>query len=300
MATFKNRGEQVCQTEGVRLRAKFKDSSGTLADLDAFPTITITQPSGSVLLGPTSAGVYRLSTGVYGYDFLTGYNQSLGIYTDTWDGILSGFPVSGSFSFVLVNGQIPSASSDGYMTLGQDVPYCYSQKAILTINKLLMLVKARLNSRGLKVGKDSFGNNKFSQCDIFSVDIIVANLIASLSHFNAMPHFTNFTFDDDAIGTTFLDVIAQGAVINLLAGQALLERGSEYSVSESALTFSVSTLSELLNSQWSAEVTAHTARVTAIKATMKPAALGLGTLTIGSGSNPAVASLRFRKARRIF
>jgi hypothetical protein len=63
MAVVKSRSQILNPTDQVQLVAQFKDDNNVPADLDSFPQITIIQPSGGVLLGPTSQGVYRIDVG---------------------------------------------------------------------------------------------------------------------------------------------------------------------------------------------------------------------------------------------
>lgn len=300
VTTFKNRGEQVFPTEGVRLRAQFSGPDGLPADLDSFPTVTITQPSGNVMLGPTSAGVYKVSTGLYGYDFITGINQNIGVYMDTWRGTISGYPVMGSFNFIVIQSQIPAINTDGYMHLGDDVPFNFSQNAIFNINKLLKIFRARVNSAGKKKSKDKYGNDIYVDCDIYSIDQMVSFLGGSLAMFNAVPTFSNYTFDDSDVSTIFADLIVQGAVISALASKALIEKGKEFNVTDNGLSFTPATVADMLNSQYGTELANHMEKIKLTKQNLRPKSLGLGTLSVNSYGNPAVNALRFRKARRIF
>jgi hypothetical protein len=80
MTIYRSRGEIVNQTETINLKASFFNMAGDLADTDSFPTIKIIEPSGNLVLGPTSAGVARMSVGVYQFDFAVGINASLGVW----------------------------------------------------------------------------------------------------------------------------------------------------------------------------------------------------------------------------
>lgn len=70
-------------------------SGGPLVDLDALPTVTITNlQNGAVLVGPTTTGVTHPSTGVYIYNWSA--PVSGGLYQIVWDGLISGDPHQGS------------------------------------------------------------------------------------------------------------------------------------------------------------------------------------------------------------
>lgn len=297
---FRSRGETVGFTETVQLRAKFRDGDGNLADLDAFPTITLVQPSGNVVLGPTNTGVYHLSTGVYGFDYTVSMAPgNLGVWIDIWNGTLDGFTATGEFNFVVQNTQMPAVNTDGYIHLGDDPGFDYSQVEIANINKLIKTLKARLNSSGKSRAVDVNGNVVFIDCDIFSIDQLVTFIASSLTLFNEIPTFTFFTFADSDIISQFHDVIVQGAAIMALASKSLIERGREFTVSDNGIQFNPPTVSELMNTQWSTELTNHTEKIKLIKANMKPSPLGMGTLSITVGRNTVISQLRHRRARQI-
>lgn len=300
MVTLKSRDETIMHADTVRLKAQFRDSSGVAADLDAFPQITIIQPSGNVAVGPTSLGVIRLDVGLYAFDYEVGLNDSFGVWTDSWNGELSGIPISGDFNFVIFNTQLPSINTDGYKSLGDDPGFNYSQLAICNINDLLKLVRARLDSQGKAKFTDEFGNTVYVDCDIFSVDQLVTFLVSSLSMFNQIPHFTEFTFEDTDIIRTFASILAEGAVIWALGSKALLERGREFQITDQGLNFNPPTVSELMQTEWSALLNHHKEIVKEIKANMKPSPYGLGTLTVSTSRHPAIRRLRHLRSRQIF
>lgn len=300
--TVRYRSETVNQTDSVRLRAQFRDLLGQPTDLDAFPQISIIQPSGNVLLGPTSAGVAHIGppgSGLYEYELKIGINDSIGVWTDFWSGTLDGYVATGEFNFVVINTQLPATNSDGYIHLGDDVGFDYSQIAIFNINKCLKALRARLNSSGKVLTKDVYNNPIYVDCDIYSVDMLVTFLADSLTLFNEIPHFTLFTFDDSEIIKQFQNVIVQGATIMALSSKALIERGREFTISDNGLNFTPPTMSEMLSTQWQKEMDNHFEKVKIIKANMKPSPLGLGTLTITAARNPLVSQLRHRRARQI-
>lgn len=297
--TIRYRSEAIPQTDTVRLRALFRGSDGQPADLDSFPQISIIQPSGNVAVGPTSSGVARLSTGTYEYDYAVGINDSIGVWTDVWTGTLNGFSVTGTFNFVVMNTQLPAINTDGYVHLGDDPGFDYSQDAIRNINKILKAVKARLNSSGKSKGRDAYGNVIYVDCDIYSVDVLVTFIADSVGWFNEIPHLTNFTLDDSEFVNQFFHILVQGAVILALGSKALIERGREFTISDNGINFTPPTVSELLNTQWSTELTNHTERLKSIKQNLKPGPLGLGLISISSARNPVISQLRHRRARQI-
>lgn len=299
MATYRSRGETVGLTEIIQLRALFKGPDGNPADLDAFPQVAIVQPSGNVALTPTSSGVYRLSTGLYGYDYCIGINGSLGVWDDVWTGSLNGFAVTGTFNFVVQNTMMPAINSDGYVHLGDDPGFHYSQVAIRNINTMLKTLRARLNSSGKAKAKDMNGNVIYIDCDIYSIDQLVTFLANSITEFNQLPYITNFEFSDTDFVHQFHDVLVQGATLMALASKALIERGREFQITDNGLNFTPPTVSELLNTQWSTELTNYFEKLKIIKANLRPAPFGLGTITITAARNPIISQLRHRRARQI-
>src|SRR3989304_1589041 len=195
----------------VRLRTRFRGPNGQYTDLDAFPMVTIIQPTGGIAVGPTSSGVFREDVGVYGFDFEIALQTSLGVWVDVWQGTLNGFTVLSEFTFQVNTTQLPAINSDGYRHLGDDVGFDYSQIAIANINDLLKLLRARLKSAGKHKTKDEFGNDIFVDCDIYTTAELVTFLVMSLSQFNETPHFTAFAFDDTPIIQTFMGILEQGA-----------------------------------------------------------------------------------------
>lgn len=300
MATLRTRSEQVGFGETIRLVAQFKNSSGTLVDLDLFPSLTIVQPSGGAYLGPTSQGVFRLGVGMYGYDLPIPLNTPIGVWNDLWSGTLDGYNTVAEGMFVVSNTQLPAVNTDGYWHLGDDPGTCYSQTAIRNINLLLKTLKARLKSAGKATMKDEFGNDVLVDCDIYSVDSMVSFLANSISAFNEIPHFTFFTFEDTEFIQIFHDVLVQGATLMAVSSQGLIERGREFQFTDNGINFNPPTMSEILQSQWTAELQSHYEKLKLIKSNMKPGPSGLGTLTITTSRHPAVRRLRHLRARQLF
>jgi hypothetical protein len=296
--TTSPRSSIIMPGDTVRLRVLFRGSDGQPADLDAFPAITIVEPSGGVVAGPTSAGVFREAVGTYGFDFDVGLMPALGVWRDLWQGTLNGFAVVSEFTFMVGTTEMPAINTDGYVHLGDDPGFSYSQNAIMNINELLKLLRARLNSRGKHADLDEFGNRIYTDCDIFNIDQLVSFLVMALSEFNETPAFTYFTFDDTPIIKEFAGILVQGATLVALSSQALIERGREFQITDNGIGFTPPTISELMNTQWSTELSNWYDRVKLIKFNMKPNPLGLGTLRPLAAA-PQFLRLRHLRARRI-
>ncbi len=296
--SIKNRGELIEPTDVANLTVQFRDQMGTPIDTDTFPTISIIQPSGLVLLSPTSAGVSHVDTGKYSFLFSVPINGPYGVYNDIWTGIINGFKVEATFSFVVSHTDLPAINSDGYMHLGDSVGFDYSQAAIFNINKILKMVKARLNSSGKAKKVDANGNVMYVDCDIYSLDMLVSFIAMALSKFNSIPYFTNFTFDDTDFIAQFGEILAQTAIVFALASQALIERGREFQLTDNGINFNPPTVSELLNTEFNTELANNFETIKMIKASMRPGPLGIALFN-GNSSSPSFRRLRHLKERRI-
>jgi len=127
---IKSRGELIDVTDQVNLTIQFKDTNGDPVDTDSFPTISIIQPSGLVAIAATSAGVTKISTGKYSFIYTVPINGPYGVFNDIWVGYINGFRVEANFSFVVLHTQVPAINTDGYVHLGDDPGFQYSQAAI--------------------------------------------------------------------------------------------------------------------------------------------------------------------------
>lgn len=295
------RGETTDVTEQVNLTVQFKDPSGNPIDTDSFPKISIIQPSGDVLIAPTSVGVAKIGTGKYSYIFTVPINGPYGIYNDLWVGYVSGFRLETMFEFAVLGTNVPQINIDGYVALGNDPGFHYSQAAIKNINKLLKILRARLNSSGKARSTDSYGNVIFVDCDIFSVDMLVSFIAAALWDFNQVPYFTFFQFDDDNFVEQFGEILVEGATLYALASKALIERGREFQLTDNGLSFNPPTVSELMQTQYSTLLTAYTDRLKYIKNSLRPFPKGIGVFSMSSSNlNPAIKRLQHLRQRQIF
>ena len=298
--TIKARGEFIDVTNQVNLIVQFKDGNGEPINTDSFPKISIIQPSGLVLLAATSTGVAQVSTGKYSYIFTVPINGPYGVFNDVWSGFINGFRVETTFSFVVAHTQMPAINTDGYMHLGDNPGFQYSQAAIKNINKLIKSLKARLNSSGKAKSVDGYGNTIYVDCDIFSVDMLVTFLATGLWDFNQVPYFTFFKFDDDDFIEQFGEVLVESATLYSLASKALIERGREFNITDNGLSFTPPTVSELMNTQYSALLANYWEKLKLIKNSLRPAPRGLGVFSMSSAVNPAFRRLRHLRARRLY
>lgn len=301
IGTIKARGELIEPTQYVNLTVQFKDGMGNLVNTDVFPSVSIVSPSGLVILSPTTIGVTNVSTGQYSFIFQAPIAGPYGVYNDIWVGYINGFRVESTFSFVVAHTDLPASglNSDGYIALGDDPGFNYSQTALFNINKVLKMMRARLNSAGKSKSIDSNGNVIYVDCDIFSVDMLTTFVAMSLNKFNSTPYFTGFTFEDSTFFATFSEVIAEGAVLFALASQALIERGREFQLTDNGINFNPPTVSELLNTEYNTTLTHYWEQLRYIKNSMRPQPKSLGVFSMTNSLNPAIRRLRFLRARQI-
>lgn len=297
---IKARGELIDVTDQVNLTVQFRDGSGNPVNCDSYPTIAIVQPSGLVALTPTSAGVSQESVGRYSFIFTAPYNGPYGVWNDNWTGIINGFRVETSLSFIINYTQTPAIPSDGYEHLGMDPGFNYSQDAIRNINKLLKSLRARLNSRGKSASTDSYGNTVYVDCDAFSDEMLVTFIATALWDFNQVPYFTYFQFDDDNFVAQFGEILVEGATLYALASKALIQRGAEFSFTDNGISFQPPTVSELMQTQYSTLLSHYWEKLKYIKNSLRPYPKGLGLFSMTNGGlNPAVRRLRHLRERRI-
>lgn len=297
---IKTRGQIAFAGDILQLITEFRDpATGVHTDTDVFPEISIQQPSGNVLFTWTNVGVYRVDTGVYGYDFDIDPNPVIGVWTDQWRGQESGNILYNSHNFVIHHTQMPMLNTDGYFHLGDEPGFNFSQIAIKNINKLVWILKARLNSAGKSLIKDENGNEQLVDCDIYTIPQLVTFIIAGMWAFNMIPHFTEYSFDDTEFLRIFGEIIVRHALVYALASKALIERGREFQISDNGVTFQPPGVSDVLGTQYSTEYQHWESDVRLIKQNMKPAPFGLGGLRPLAVA-PQYMRLRHLRARRIY
>jgi hypothetical protein len=298
--SIKLRGQEADVTDQIALTVQFKDVSGNPVNTDSFPTVSIVQPSGLILLSPTSAGVEQIGVGNYSYVFTVPYNGPYGVFNDVWLGYINGFRIETTFSFVVNHSQIPAINTDGFVHLGDDPGFEYSQCAIVNINKLLKSLKARLNSSGKAKSSDAYGNTIYVDCDIFSTSMLVTFIATAVWDFNQVPYFTWFKLDEDYFIDQFGEVLVEGATLYALASQALIERGRELTITDNGISFNPPTVSELLQTQYSTLLSNYWEKLKYIKNSLRPGPLGLGVFGMTSAMNPAIRNQRHLRARRLY
>lgn len=298
IGVIRARGEFVDVTENVNLTVQFRDQFGNLVNTDSLPQVSIIQPSGAIVMPPTTNGVANTSTGQYSFIWTVPINGPYGVFNDVWTATINGFQVQATFSFVVSHTEMPNINSDGYLHLGDDPGFHYSQIAIANINKLLKMLKARLNSAG-KSRKVINGNVSYVDCDIFSIEMLTDFLATALSDFNQTPYFTFITFDQTHFIDQFAEVLVEGATLYALASQALIERGREFQLTDNGLGFTPPTVSDMLSTQYNTLLSHYWEKLKYIKNSLRPFPLGLGVFGMTNGQIPAIRNLARMRERRI-
>lgn len=294
-----NRGELITPTDQASLTVQFKDYMGNPVNTDTFPTISIVQPSGLIFFAPTSVGIQQLGIGQYSYIYTAPIGAQLGVWNDVWVGYINGYRTETTFEFIVSTTQYMGTSSDGYLTLGADPGFDYSQCAIKNINKLLKSLRARLNSSGKAKAADSYGNTIYVDCDIFSTDVLTTFLATALWQFNQIPYFTFFKFDEDCFVDQWGEILVESATLQALASKALIERGREFQITDNGLSFNPPTVSELMQTQYATLLTSFDTNLKYIKNSIRPHPLSQGVFGMNNGINPAVRNLRNLRRRRL-
>ena len=293
------RSEIIQPGDTVSLMAKFTGPEGEQVDLDAFPTITVIQPSGGVAVGPTSVGIMRIDRGQYSFNYNVGLYPTIGTWRDVWQGILGGYPLIGEFTFTVMTTQTPAINTDGKEHLGDDPGFNFSEMAIHNINNLMKSLRYRLKNSGKSRTTDEYGNPVYKDCDIFQPDELVGFLVQSLSMFNEYPRFTTFSMENTEIIEQFHDILVQGATYLALGSQALIERGREFPINDNGVSMTPPTISEMLQTQYAKEMDSWEKKCMMIKKNMVPSPLGLGTLSFTGGAAPQFRRLRLLRERQV-
>jgi hypothetical protein len=132
---------------------------------------------------------------------------------------------------------------------------------------LVRLLKSALADNGKVKQLDKNNNVIYVDANIYSNEVLVNFLQLSLSNFNQVPKFTNFTFDNDKFVETFKEILVSGAILYALSSQALIERGREFSVSveNGGVNFIQPSLAEMLNTQHERSLYHHYDKLKMIK-----------------------------------
>lgn len=295
MANFFYNRAAVPLTEQIQLEVQFKDSAGNPKDTDSFPVVEITDAATVVVQPATDSGVIRLAVGRYRFDFTVPMGYTVGIWNDRWQAQMDGYVIDNMFDFNVTS--VGSVEETGisvppvhYELTDPDLEPVYTQEEIKGILLLRGLLKARLRSTAFKPDG--------TPCPVFSDEVLLQALRASLSELNATPTITGFTFADLIIQDLASDLITQGAMLICWSGQAIIEAGFEFTVNDNGVTVNPPPVSASINTQYSANLSDYRAKLKEFKRNLRPggrAMLAGGLL----GLNPRVLALRHRKQNRL-
>lgn len=279
--------------EKLKLEIQFNDSAGNAKDADATPNIQIRDAVGTTAFVQTTSGVTRIGLGHYRYELTVPDGYISGVWNDIWRGSLDGYAITNIFDFrVDSKGDIQAVGTivEPDSVLGDDVVDNWNQAEIKNLNILLRMLKARLRNNAY----DASGN----PCNVFADNDLITFLCASLSEFNMTPTLTSYTFEDINTSTLFADVLTQGAMLVAWSGQAILESGREFTITDNGVVVQPPPVSSTINTQYSANLADYRSKLKEIKRNLRPSAVGMGAGSILT-SNPSVRRLRHLAERRI-
>jgi len=293
MAQFIYDRAGVPVSESIDLEVVFYDVAGNPKDTDSVPTIQIVDSSSSVVVSATAQGIISMSQGHYRFPLTVPTGYARGVWRDTWTGTLDGYAVSAVFDFI-VNSQ-GSIEAVGTVTepeleLGDDNGVEFNQDEIRNINILLKMLKSRL--RNTAFSPDGTPCNVFADADLISF------ICSALSEFNMTPTISGFTFADPVVSTLFADVLTQGSMLIAWAGQAILEAGREFQITDAGVQILPPPVSSTITAQYNAQLVDYRGKLKEIKRNLRAMPRGLGAGSILT-RNPQVLRQRHRREGRI-
>jgi len=280
----------------VRLEVQFKDSAGNSKDAQATPTFEVQDASNAVVLAASATGVTRTAKGRYRYEYTIPTGYVSGIWNDIWVGTVDGYQLTEVFNFTVNSvGSIESTGSSipeaDYTLDDDDLEYDYTQEEIQGILLLRGMLKKRLRS--------TIYNTEGSSCPIFSNDLLLSFLCASLSELNATPAFTTYSFADNVIQTLAVDLMTQGALLVAWSSQAIIEAGFELTVNDNGVTVNPPPVSTTMTGLYTTQLTEYRAKLKEFKRNHRASARGLSAGNLLNGRNFRVRRLRHRKELRL-
>jgi len=293
---------QVIVGSTIVLEIDIRDAMGNRADADSLPEVAIIDSEDAVLRARSSTNVTRIDEGRYRLAYLVPGSGHAGIWIDHWYATLNGFETEASLNFIVLtnSAEIEMAGDQ----IGDDARVTYTEEEIIGLNKLLAMLKARLKNDTYVESIDEHGVTQFVHCPIFTDTELTWFLNCSLSEFNQTPHFTDFMFSDNVISGRdggigrYSHILVEGAAILAVAAQMLIEAGKEFVITDNGISMNPPPLSTTLNNQLSTFVANHMEKLKAIKCSIKPQPLGIGSFRVLAIS-PNYLRLRHLRERRI-
>jgi hypothetical protein len=283
----------------VDLYVRFVDAAGNPVNADDIPTVEIYDSASVRRQAATRIGVgLHEDPGLYVFSYNIPLIATDGYWSDTWTAKIGNNTVSSTFDFLVMSAGEVEESAQVIYAPGDDLPWDFTKEEAHGINVLLKMLKPRLKNDGIRKIPDGQGGYIEETCSVFTNTELICFLVNSLSSFNQIPHFTNFTFENPQMYTTFADVIVQGASLLAMSAQALIEKGREFSITDNGVTYQPPAISEILNNQFTTQLTDYKEKLKVIKCNMKPAPLGLGSFRVTAVS-PAYLRLRHLRERQV-
>lgn len=285
----------------VTLYARFVDSLGNSVTTDDTPRVEITDADGVLRLMATNVHTSAEldDPGLYRFSYMLPLQGPDGYWTDRWLAKIGGEDVEASLSFLVRDGGVIAEDCEPeFVPDSTSVDFKFSKCEAEGISCLMKILKKRLKNDGTVPVADGAGGFTNQACPIFSDDELICFLINGLSEFNQWPHFTNFNFCDQEITGIFADVVIQGAYLLAVAAQSLIEKGREFSINDNGVTYQPPAVSDILTTQYNAQLGYYKEKLKAIKASLKPSPKGLGTFRV-TAVNPNFLRLRHLRERQI-
>lgn len=285
----------------VDLYVQFVDSAGNPVNADDFytPQVEIHDAAGTRqrALSNLGVGLSKGETGLYHLNYQIPENSVDGYWLHRWVARIGGEDVENTFEFLVLAAGDVFDSCEPVFSPGDVPEWEFTKEEVHGINILLKMVKCRVKNDGTRKVRD--GDQYVDiPCSIFTDAELICFLVNSLSSFNQYPHFTQFTFADPQIYELFAEIIVQGAVLLALAAQALIERGKEFSITDNGVTYQPPQVSDMLNTQYSTQLTDYKEKLKHIKTSLKPDPRGLGTFRV-TAISPNFLRLRHLRERQI-
>jgi len=286
----------------IELYVRFFDPSGNAVNADTTPSVEITDTNGVVRRILTTTGVSQEGdvVGLYRFDYAIPIGAVDGYHSDRWVALIGGETVESTFQFfVQESGSVSQALEPDFEPTGS-VLFTFTKCEAESIDHLMTILKRRVKNDGTNRTPDPNDPSRTidAACSVFSDDELTCFLVNSLSEFNQWPHFTSFGFCDTQITGIFMDIIVHGAVLLALSAQSLIEKGREFSITDNGVTYQPPAVSEILNTQYASQLAHYKDKLKAIKTSLKPTPLGLGTFRV-TAISPNFIRLRHLRARQI-
>jgi hypothetical protein len=283
----------------IVLYVQFFDTVGNPANADDTPTVAIYDSDGTLEQAATDVGVSLVrDAGLYSFTYEIPLDSPDGYAEDRWSAKIGDDTLTASFEYLVISDGTIEESDEYDPYPGDDHTFVFTDDEVTGVNLLLRILKARVKNDGVRRVSDGAGSYVEMECSVFSDDELICFLVASLSEFNQTPHFSTFTFADQQIQETFMHIVTQGAALLAMAAQALLEKGREFVLTDAGVSYQPPAISEILSSQYSTQLADYRQALRAIKTSLKPTPLGLGTFRV-SAIAPAYLRLRHLRSRQV-